>query len=339
MLLQVARRRQSLGTLPAVADAPIPYQWPTAVPWNAPQPALVPTYDGSDQPTHPSVVDMVAETGRRWHGYRYWMAHTPYPNGNALLENPSIVVSNNGYDWHDTEVGITNPIVPHPGGPGGQYNSDSDIAWDPERRRMWMIHRTTYPASTCNVLHTTDGLTWTTTEPLFALGSTMFVSPCLVRIGPALWRMFAIGEDTNGRQILYKDAASPAGPWGATMTATVTYGAIGATDTRTIGADGKTIWHMDINAPTAAGIMRGAVVTYPVGRIHPMTSNDGGVTWVVGPAILANAPSGWDYSAWLYRPTIVADGGHYLLWYPAHGQSGAPTYIGVARIPASLWPS
>ncbi|MHB1414314.1 MAG: hypothetical protein ACYC1C_03610 [Chloroflexota bacterium] len=76
----------------------------------------IPTYDGSGECTHPSVVDAAATVGGPWHGYRYWMAFTPYPNNRwrFRLENPSIVASHDGIQWV-VPVGVKNPLVPPPG--------------------------------------------------------------------------------------------------------------------------------------------------------------------------------------------------------------------------------
>ena len=48
---------------------------------NAVCPQHIPTYDGSDQSTHPSVLRFDAP----WHGYLYWMAMTPYPYNLSLI--------------------------------------------------------------------------------------------------------------------------------------------------------------------------------------------------------------------------------------------------------------
>ena len=65
----------------------------------------IPSYDGSNQVTHPKVIYF--ENG--YNGYKYWMVNTPYPKNDIYLENPSIVVSNNGVDWIEPE-GIKNPV-------------------------------------------------------------------------------------------------------------------------------------------------------------------------------------------------------------------------------------
>ena len=37
----------------------------------------IPTYDGSGQVTEPDIVFFDSP----WHGFRYWLAFSPYPNG------------------------------------------------------------------------------------------------------------------------------------------------------------------------------------------------------------------------------------------------------------------
>lgn len=117
---------------------------------NAISPLVTPTYDGSGQTVHPSVIDFLAEYNMAsWRGYRYWMAHTPYPGGNDAYENPSLLASHDGQTWV-TPAGISNPLTAgRPGfdGGGGAYeepggwNADSDLCYDPVEnvlRLYWM---------------------------------------------------------------------------------------------------------------------------------------------------------------------------------------------------------
>jgi hypothetical protein len=90
---------------------------------NADQNLNIPTYDGSGQNVHPSLV-YFEEPFNSW---KYWMAITPYADSNEDLENPSIVVSNDGNTWQVPE-GLTNPIIPHPG--GQEFNSDPTLFYD-----------------------------------------------------------------------------------------------------------------------------------------------------------------------------------------------------------------
>lgn len=48
---------------------------------------------GKNQLTHPNVIKF----NKEWHGYKYWMGYTPYPNANGEEENPSIAASNDLY--------------------------------------------------------------------------------------------------------------------------------------------------------------------------------------------------------------------------------------------------
>lgn len=98
----------------------------------------IPTCDGSNECTHPSVLDSVAILGRPWHNYRYWMAFTPYPGNTPnrfRLENPSIVASNDGTTWVVPE-GVQNPVVPPPGGADLWRSLTTDI---PPRLVFWFV--------------------------------------------------------------------------------------------------------------------------------------------------------------------------------------------------------
>ena len=64
------------------------------------------TFDGSGSLTHPSV--LYFENG--FNGYKFWMAFTPYDNEDVELENPCIVVSNDGINWKIPDK-IKNPLL------------------------------------------------------------------------------------------------------------------------------------------------------------------------------------------------------------------------------------
>src|SRR5690606_30875716 len=86
------------------------------------------------QTSNPSVVDF----GTNWGGYRYWMAHTPYPNANNAHSDPNIVASANGTTWV-VPAGLTNPIDNQPGSPGA-YNTDTDLVY--VDGYLWLFWRT-----------------------------------------------------------------------------------------------------------------------------------------------------------------------------------------------------
>src|SRR5579863_975337 len=65
-------------TQPAQPVAPVPLA-------NAQSPLTTPTYDGSGQAVEPTIIFFDTP----WHGFSYWMAYSPYPNGDPTKENPS----------------------------------------------------------------------------------------------------------------------------------------------------------------------------------------------------------------------------------------------------------
>jgi hypothetical protein len=114
-----------------------------------------PTPDGSNQTVHPSIVYFPGA----WNGWRYWLAITPYPNGNNKYENPSILVGNdsaikvNG-GWQ-TPAGLKNPIVSHP--PGGNY-ADPELIYNNDTDELWLYY-CDGPALTLQ--RSSDGVHWT----------------------------------------------------------------------------------------------------------------------------------------------------------------------------------
>lgn len=113
----------------------------TTILQNARKPLNIPTYDGSNQVVHPSVIDFLAEYGLpQWGGYRFWMVITPYPYGNDASENPSIYSSDDGINWF-TPPNIKNPIDSAPGGWKKGFNNDPDMVYDPDHDEIWVYFR------------------------------------------------------------------------------------------------------------------------------------------------------------------------------------------------------
>lgn len=128
----------------------------------------LPTYDGSGQATHPKILYFPGG----WHGYRYWMSYTPYPNGNAAYENPSIAVSNDLIHWtmpQKQKVSLTG--APKDVKSGGHY-SDSHIVMNGNVMELWYRYnrgnrktgRTDYSMDYYYRKTSTDGVHWSAPE-------------------------------------------------------------------------------------------------------------------------------------------------------------------------------
>ncbi len=78
-----------------------------------------------NQGYHPKVISFP----KKWHGYKYWMAYTPYPLADASKENPVINVSNDRINWIEPE-GIENPLYVPTEKSNKIYNSDTHLLYN-----------------------------------------------------------------------------------------------------------------------------------------------------------------------------------------------------------------
>lgn len=92
---------------------------------------------GKNQTTHPSVISF----DKKWHGYKYWMAHSPYPYACAEEENPCVTVSNDMYYW-DTPIGLANPVATNEEVECAELK-DPHLLYRPDldRLEMWYLGR------------------------------------------------------------------------------------------------------------------------------------------------------------------------------------------------------
>lgn len=277
---------------------------------------------------HPSVVDMQAETGEAWKGYRYWMAWTPYPNGDVKAENPCIAVSNDKRTWA-VPPGGANPIYPWTG-ISGDYYSDTELVWDPERRRLWCYWRESVNKEAGEIIWcgwTADGITWSPRIKLFSTDyDTGTLSPTVVRVAADHWRMFYIGD--RGKPSGVRTAARPEGPWSAHTTATFT---------QEVGGYAQTPWHVYIRYEY--GHFRGVLNARDASntwRLFACTSTDGVNFKVAGksPVQSPRRSQGWESQQ--YRTCMVpADNGiDYDVWY---SDMGSGWRIGYTQWPKKHW--
>lgn len=301
----------------------LPYPVPTSAPYNAPEPLITPTYDGSGLTVHPDVIDFWTMHGiRRWNGYRFWMGHTPYPASQYSYENPSILASNDGVNW-ELPPGAPNPIYPRP---STQWNSDTDLVYD--GTDLWMFFRTS--GSIQVVARSHDGVTWPpSATPLTGWESVAgihHVSPAVVRMGDGSWAMWTLSS-----RILYRwTAAAPEGPWSGPVACT---------------GLGATAWHIDVTRIGGTLLMfvdHGREdEAQSLDGVRAAVSHDGGITWTERPTPLLelNRTGAWDRGGF-YRGTLQPheDGVHMRVWYGATPvRSPSAWRVGLTLIPIAEW--
>ena len=285
-ILKLAARRRGDTT------TPLPNRWNVNV---------VPTYDGSGSTVHPSVIDI----GRKWHGFRWWMANTPFPADNERFENPCIWGSNDRVNWA-VPAGLTNPLDLAPPAPG--YNSDTELVFDPATQEMVCYWRQVSPAGIASLkLAVSDnGNSWHT-QPTAIANMAGGVSPSIAQAPDGTWRMWLFGI---GVSTLWQ-ASSAKGPW--TKIADCTY-----------DAGDPNRWHGSVIRHK--GRWWGAYGASPSRSVYTMVSDDG-IAWTVTPTP-AHA-----YSAYrpTFRPSTIPD--HMDMW------CGTTAVLGVLRVHESIWPT
>ena len=309
-----------LPSLPVVTDQPVPGDFADQAPYST---YLVPveTADGSGATLHPDVLDMHALFGAPVRGYRYWLSHTPFPQQDGTLENPHLAVSNNGYDWHATAVGIENPVHPLPQGVG--YQSDPDLWWNPEEKHFGWAWRQQVPGGHNIVASTsTDLLTWTPPVKVGWSGNSPIEdkSPALARLAPYQWKIWMV----RGSELWRFDSTRPHQKWTGGQKCAVTDPA------------GQPMvhdfWHGNV-LRLDDGMLIGAWSTggSAFGGTIAGHSTDDGLTWILGATRIF---PGVTYS---YRPALALDddGTHVHLWDST--TVNGTKYLHLSQVPLSVF--
>lgn len=330
-------RRLGGGSVPSVSPPPptpvadpipasVPYAMPAGAPYNVPVPCVVPTYDGTGHAFHPSVWD--AGAGRTWNGFRYWMAMTPFHGGDEDLENPCVVASQDGFHW-EVPRGLVNPLAVRGEFAGFDYNSDTELVFDPDGADTGTLYCYWRPARGFTApldeawyfRTSTDGVTWTRAQQAGAWYGVdiAYASPAIVRLTAHDWRAF-----TNAGMLT---ATKPSGPWSPLQRY------------RHVGLAGRWWWHHDVEWVNGRFW---AVVNNGNTDIWAAVSRDG-VTWVHGAAILAKpSTNAWESQGY-YRPTLLQhpDLTQVRVWYSGYNTEDPDLdrRIGYTHVPNEVWES
>jgi hypothetical protein len=197
--------------------------------WHIPCRLNIPTYDGSGNSVHPSVVYIPDGLS----GYNWWMGVTPYPGtGNNEYENPSILASNDGVEW-EVPGGASNPLIP--GDAGVIFNSDSNLLAinDNGTTKLFYYYRETIISGTIvniKLIKSTDGINWDAPVTVIAHDGPLNISPTVFHNGDE-FIMTAIDYDVEVRRWTSSNGIN----WTETTASTIS-GMPG----------GRYLWHLDV---------------------------------------------------------------------------------------------
>jgi hypothetical protein len=301
---------------------------------NATKPLVIPTHDGSGQATHPCVIDFYQEYSiQKWHGYRYWMAMTPYPFYDAYKEDPNILASNDGLTWV-VPSGIKNPIVGHA---DSCNNADVDLVYNPDENELWIYygfhHYSKISAKDYGYLYLirlNDKLEISKpvaiTKQFLISSDTVPLSPCVWRESANKWHMWVVYMSTQ--KMAYSSSVDGIN-WNKFIVCTDIYGNYPFLK---LGS-GYKIWHISCkpnyhehriefvtNARQYTSTFHPSYTPYLLYAETPMDKLTVINTPLQKPIITNTYGSGWDNNK-VYRSSFVIyetdTGYYYKIWYAA----------------------
>ena len=291
---------------------------------NAAAPEYIPTYDGSNQSTHPSVLYFADG----WHGFRYWMGMTPYPFNMDDREDPSILASNDGRTWQ-TPQGVTNPLTPKPE-PG--HNCDVELIYVPENdeMRMYYVEADDVKQSWVKLMRSSDGVHWSKPETVIHDEKWMYgiLSPTIQRLADGTWQMMYVDTGNTGYQnqsnAVRLRTSKDGIVWSEQQTVTA------------LAQNGYQIWHIEVRYDAKNDTFHAVYPAYPNGTNCDYCElfyavKHGSAPWqTYAQPILKAAESGaWDDFC-IYRGSLLIDtaADTMQLWYGAKKKSDASWNMG-----------
>lgn len=119
--------------------------------------------DGSIESTHPKVIRF----NKKWNGYKYWVAYTPYPKANQAKENPYILASNDLINWVQKKD-FKNPLdIPEDKDYKHVYNSDTHLVYNNDTDTLECYWRFVNDNENKVIIYrrtTRNGINWTDKE-------------------------------------------------------------------------------------------------------------------------------------------------------------------------------
>lgn len=294
---------------------------------------VTPTYDGSGEATHPSIVF----TNDGFCGYKWWLGITPYPGSQDEFEDPQILVSNDGITF-DYFPGCPNPLDKLTAADiaSGAHNCDIDLCLVDDTMYCFWLYApgdgAGHPDHNSSILyerHTTDGVNWSEknailTNSEFETDHHFFASPAFVyEPDSEKWKMWFVSDvkvDGNDR-VWYTECASDFTGW--TEPVTVSFGNNVLVK----------IWHLDVIKTASRYELVGCgyqlIDGYTDGWNHQrlfFTYSPDGLYWGNLREFMhrRDSQTAWDNKS-LYRPSFCYDNrGNCHLFYGAStlGYSG-----------------
>jgi hypothetical protein len=296
------------------------------------------TYENSHQVVHPSAVAFPSA----WHGQRFWLALTPYPNSDSKVENPSLYGSATGDEWA-VPAGVTNPVATT----GRGYLSDPDLIYDETHdelrlyyREVVEVHRkgkTHHKADVVYLTRSSDGQQWSTPVGILNDMGHYVVSPTVSRRSASDWSMWSVDAGTRGcaskdNHIIVRHSQDGVS-WSRSSRVS-------------FEQPGYLPWHLDVQYVPQFGAYWALVAAYPYGRDCTSSSlflatSPEGTNWTTYPSPVLARGVLRQFSANVYRSTfaIGENANDLTIWLTGAAlvQKGHRGSAPVLRWSAAVW--
>lgn len=281
---------------------------------------------GNNSAYHPSVINF----GKKWNGYKYWMAHTPYPNADDSKENPHIMVSNDLENWIEP-VGFKNPLEPAPDNylHTKTYNSDAELVYNTDTQELECWWRFVDDINQDLIIYrktTKDGVNWSEKEIVLEEENRYvrdYISPALI-YEDSKYKMWYVDAPYS---IYYIESLDLTG-WTEPVKVKVEY------DNPNLRS-----WHLDVIHEN--GLYEMVVNAFVEGKsrrtmnLYYSKSKDN-VNWTKAKTILkpTKGTNNWDNKG-LYRASLMYDNDTCYLFYSGISKNSKQVYEGVGLLKLS----
>lgn len=166
----------------------------------------IPTYDGSGQAVHPSLLVQSdrATSGNPVAGSpQFVLSFTPYTDTDDRVENPSILVSDDGLNFREEKLGL-NPLVP---APEKDHNDDPDLFYSNGKYGILYLETMRPEKQSLILLESTDRIYWEKQviheEPLDQGSGCFMLSPKYIEKDGLSYLFYVNRDATGGYRIEY----------------------------------------------------------------------------------------------------------------------------------------
>jgi hypothetical protein len=284
------------------------------------------TYDGSGQAVHPDAAATPLDWGG---GAGEQLFVTPYPNGDAAKENPSLF-TRAAIDRWLIPSGVINPIAR----PLAGYLSDPDQVYNPETNELWLYYRAVTTENEILLIRGSGPSKWSPPTLVASGINHTIVSPTVVRRGTGDWMMWSVNSGTAGCTSSTTTVELRRSTDGITWSDPVT------TDLAEIGSFA---WHIDVEWIPAKQEFWGLYnVKIPgsctTAELHFARSTDG-LHWVPEPGAVLTRGTIPALDDIVYRASFLYDAStdNVTLWYSGakYANGRYDWRIATERLPAS----